>query len=127
MKKVLVIDDDSLVRTVVSKAAARHNAVVELAQNGREALDLLAKDAAYDAIVLDLIMPQATGWDVLTELRNDARTADIPVAIMSAAPISVREKEKLAALSSTFIKKDTFSLAEFDGVLQEMLSNAEDA
>ena len=127
MHRILVIDDDSLVRLVVSKAAARHDAVVEHAQNGKEALDILAKDAAYDAIVLDLIMPQATGWDVLRELRNDARTADIPVVIMSAAPISVSEKAKLSALSSTFIKKDTFSLAEFDGVLQEMLSNEEDA
>jgi CheY-like chemotaxis protein len=80
---ILVADDEPSLRLLVKASlAARKYTILEVA-NGQEALNL-AKQATPDLILLDVMMPFMTGFQVCAELRKDPRTASIPVIILTA-------------------------------------------
>ena len=80
---VLVVDDDSSIRKMIIAALRREGYSFLEAANGREALDLM-RSADPDVVVLDLMMPMVSGWDVLRERLNEPRLSRIPVIIVSA-------------------------------------------
>ena len=90
---VLVVDDDSDVRTLVCELLARAGYSVSEAPNGREALRLLY-DERPDLIVLDVSMPELDGWGALERIRE---VSDVPVVMLSALG---GELEKVRALRS---------------------------
>ena len=84
---VLVIDDDDDVREGLQSLLEAEGHATEGASNGREALSLLRKNSEPPRLILlDLMMPVMSGWEVLVELDVDPRLREIPVAIMSAHP-----------------------------------------
>jgi DNA-binding response OmpR family regulator len=82
-KRILIVDDEedivSLVRMILEDAGYD----VSSAATGREALTRI-KSSDYDLILLDIMMPQVSGWDILSELRSNAQTKNIPVALLTA-------------------------------------------
>jgi two-component system, OmpR family, response regulator MprA len=70
MPRVLVVDDEPSVRTALERALRLEAYDVELAADGREALDRLAAGAAPDAVVLDVGMPHVDGLEVCRRLRD---------------------------------------------------------
>jgi two-component system KDP operon response regulator KdpE len=89
--RILVIEDDPAVRRVVSRNLAAHGFRVETAEDGQRGLEL---DPAFhsDLILLDLGLPDMTGFDVIREVR--ARTST-PIIVLS---IRGREEDKVRAL-----------------------------
>ena len=81
---ILVVDDDADVRTVLADAFDAEGFRVMTAANGMQALHRV-RDAAPDAIILDLNMPMMTGDDFLYAWRGGAETHRIPVVAISAA------------------------------------------
>jgi CheY-like chemotaxis protein len=80
---VLVVDDDPSIRKMIVAALRREGYRFLEAGNGREALDLMRSDHP-DVVVLDLMMPVVSGWDVLRERLNEPELSRIPVIIVSA-------------------------------------------
>ena len=81
---VLVVDDDAAIRRMIIAALKREGNYNFLeAANGREALDLMREERP-NAVVLDLMMPIMSGFDVLRERENDPELRQIPVIIVSA-------------------------------------------
>jgi CheY-like chemotaxis protein len=80
---VLVVDDDPNIRKMIIAALRREGYSFLEAPNGREALDLM-REHDPDVVVLDLMMPVLSGWDVLKERQQDARLSRIPVIVVSA-------------------------------------------
>jgi CheY-like chemotaxis protein len=80
---VLVVDDDANIRKMMVAALKRDGYTFAEAANGREALDSM-RSARPDVVVLDLMMPVMSGWDVLQEREHDASLRQIPVIIVSA-------------------------------------------
>ena len=85
MSCILVVEDDRVVREVVSDALVDAGYAVAKAADGADALDQL-RDHPADAILLDLMMPVMDGWTFLAEMSRDAQLCSIPVGIMSAVP-----------------------------------------
>lgn len=82
--RVLVVDDDSAIRRMIVAALRREGAYTFIeAANGKDALDLMRGEHP-DVVVLDLMMPILSGWDVLRERAHDASIRKIPVIIVSA-------------------------------------------
>jgi DNA-binding response OmpR family regulator len=88
---VLVADDDESIAELVRLYLAKQGYEVELAHSGSEALTRL-KDAAYDLLVLDIMMPGANGLQVLRELRQ---YSDLPVIFLTARSMDI---DKIAGL-----------------------------
>jgi CheY-like chemotaxis protein len=82
---VLVVDDDASIRKMIIAALRRDSAHYNFleAPNGREALDLMRAQHP-DVVVLDLMMPVLSGWDVLRERSSDVALRRIPVIVVSA-------------------------------------------
>ena len=80
--RVLVIDDNEGLAEMLDRYLTGHACRVTAATSGREGLRL-AQELVPDAIVLDVMMPDMDGWDVLQRLRVHPRTANIPVIIYS--------------------------------------------
>lgn len=81
--RVLVVDDDEVNRDVLSRRLAAQGAEVSVAASGREALDILRSEA-FDAVLLDVMMPEMSGYEVLHEMKADTSLRGIPVIMISA-------------------------------------------
>ncbi|MEA2489901.1 MAG: two-component system, OmpR family, phosphate regulon response regulator PhoB [Acidobacteriota bacterium] len=81
--RVLVVDDDANIRRMIIAALRRDGYTFLEAPNGRDALDLMRSEHP-DVVVLDLMMPILSGWDVLRERMDDEELRNIPVIIVSA-------------------------------------------
>jgi len=79
---VLVIDDDPAVRDLMQRSLAKDGYRVEVAADGGAGLEM-AKRLKPAVITLDVIMPSTDGWAVLSALKADPATADIPVVMMT--------------------------------------------
>ena len=70
MKKLLVAEDNAIVREGLAVILRREGYDVALAANGQEALDYLRDNPAPDLVLLDMLMPVVDGWQLLTRLHE---------------------------------------------------------
>jgi len=80
---ILVVDDNAANRDVLARRLTREGHKVVTAANGASALDLVARQD-FDIILLDLIMPEMSGFEVLRRLKASEQTSHIPVIVISA-------------------------------------------
>lgn len=80
---VMVADDDPVVRVLVNEFLSARGFNVQSAENAAQCLEKL-EDEVPDVLVLDLLMPDMTGIEVLRQLRSNPRTSAIPVVMLSA-------------------------------------------
>jgi CheY-like chemotaxis protein len=111
MKRVLVVDDEASIRTVLASALADEGYDVVTATNGAEALDVL-RATQLDGVLLDLMMPVLDGWGFLKACRQEERCARTPVLVMSAY-------RKLAEAAPTELRVDHFLSKPFE--LEDLL------
>src|SRR5512143_1085808 len=81
--QLLVVDDNSVNRLVLGRYLQQLGHTVAYAENGRQALELL-RAQAFDMLLLDIEMPEMNGYQVLEQMRSDARLRDLPVIVASA-------------------------------------------
>ncbi len=77
----LVVDDAPDIRLLADLVLTMAGFTVRAASSGSEALRMLARDDLPDIVLLDVQMPEVDGWETLTRLRHDPRTADLPVVL----------------------------------------------
>lgn len=80
---ILVVDDRKTNRIKMSLAAKKLGHSVDVAENGREALEML-QSKPFDLVLLDIIMPEMDGYQVLEQMKIDSAMRDIPVLVISA-------------------------------------------
>lgn len=81
MAKILVADDEQLIRRLVSDFLKKDGHSVLEAEDGGEALRIFEKNQDCDLAVLDIMMPEKDGWEVCREIR---KTSDMPILLLSA-------------------------------------------
>jgi len=79
---ILIADDNRVNRLLLNRSLEEHGHTIVFAENGREALDLL-RSQEFDLLLLDVLMPELDGYQVLAELKTDVRLRDIPVVMTS--------------------------------------------
>ncbi len=78
---------------------------VTLAYDGREALDVLHREPDIGLVLLDLMMPQLSGLDVLAQIRADPRWRDLPCIILTAAGQEQQHRQAMELGASEFLTK----------------------
>ncbi|MGA7220488.1 MAG: response regulator [Candidatus Sulfotelmatobacter sp.] len=91
----LVVDDSMLIRYTVCRSLEERGFVVESATNGLEAMQILER-VRPDLIVTDMLMPRMSGSELITELKKNPETANIPIIIVAGRSSGFDEKEKRA-------------------------------
>lgn len=102
--RILVVDDDTGNRELLGDLLRRSGHEVALAAGGAEALQALAA-SSFDLVLLDLIMPGMTGFDVLDAMRRDPRIADVPVVVVSGLDDAVGLARSFGAGAQDFVRK----------------------
>ncbi len=85
-KKILVVDDDPMIRTLVKEILSAEGHEVDLAEDGALGIAHLEKEPRpikYELLILDVIMPGMNGLDVLTRLKLHPDTQNIPVLMLT--------------------------------------------
>jgi CheY-like chemotaxis protein len=81
---VLVVDDDNDIREALADILREEGFLVREAANGQQALAELRTNGRPDVMLLDLMMPVMSGWQVLQAVRASLEYADLPVVVLSA-------------------------------------------
>ncbi len=106
--RLLIVDDNEVSRYIVSELLDRPWLNITEAGNGREALRLIAAERP-DALILDLLMPDMSGIEVLRQLRQDAPTQTLPVLIYTSKALTDAEKLQLEELGTSIVRKEDVS------------------
>ena len=111
MRSLLLVDDDERTCEAVQRLLGRVGYVVVCAGNGRDALTVL-QDLRFDLVILDWMMPEMDGLEVLRRLRADEHTRDLKVILYSAADDSetAEEAAKLGACDCVLKSGGFFAL-----------------
>ena len=79
---ILIVDDSELNRAILIDILGDDYQFIE-AENGAQAIDLLRNRADIDLLLLDMVMPEMNGFDVLTAMNSNRQIEDIPVVMIS--------------------------------------------
>ncbi|MDT7790755.1 MAG: two-component system, OmpR family, response regulator MprA [Mycobacterium sp.] len=115
--RILVVDDDRAVRESLRRSLSFNGYSVELAQDGREALDLIANDRP-DALVLDVMMPRLDGLEVCRFLRSTGD--DLPILVLTARDSVSERVAGLDAGADDYLPKP-FALEELLARMRALL------
>ncbi len=118
-KKVLLIEDEPNIIEAMSFILSRDGYTVHTHENGETALD---KIRAYppDLIILDVMLPGRSGYDVLQDLRSEDAISDIPVLMLTARGQTKDREQALRIGANAFMTKP-FSNAEVRDVVQKLI------
>lgn len=105
MSRILIVDDDPIMRKLVAKAVAPLNMSTFFASDGIHALDALRCNKDFDLLITDISMPVLDGRQLIKTLKNDPTLADIPILIMSGVVGMSEIADLLDMGASKFIPK----------------------
>jgi len=104
-RRVLVADDEPHIGRIIKMKLEHGPFDVTLAYDGKEAADALRSNpTGYDLVILDLMMPELTGLDVLQVLRTELRS-DLPAIILTAAGQDDQERSAMETGATAFVTK----------------------
>lgn len=106
--KILVIDDDKAVTELVQVILESEGCTVLKANSGKEGL-ILAEKEKPDMIILDLVMPELSGFNVAYQLKHNPATYTIPVMIMTSMEIDDETREQLQGFVVSLMRKSGFT------------------
>jgi DNA-binding response OmpR family regulator len=119
---VLVADDEDDIRSLVSFRLKRAGYEVITAADGEEAL-LLATTRLPDLVVLDMMMPKATGLEVTRSMREQSTTKDIPIILLTARAQEADVARGFDAGADDYVKKP-FSPQDLQARVQALLERS---
>jgi CheY-like chemotaxis protein len=82
-KKVLIVDDEEVIRKLLRIHLVKWGYEVKEAVDGVQAIEQIGKDN-FDLIICDILMPNMDGWQVLKEVKSNPKTKDMPVIVLTA-------------------------------------------
>ena len=119
-KRVLLVEDDRFLRRACEKSLQQQGFTISTAPDGEEALRAIHADPP-DLILLDLLMPKVSGFEVLKDIRSDEKTRSIPVIILtnSSKETDIREIQSLGVTG--YLVKANLSLEELGSQVKQAL------
>ncbi|MBP6787655.1 MAG: response regulator [Candidatus Promineofilum sp.] len=121
-KRILIVDDEAPLRFLLSKQLTRAGFNVATAADGAAAL-AVAAETTLDAIVLDVVMPGLDGFEVCRRLKDNPRTAAIPVVFLSASCSGDFRRRAFRLGGADFLAKP-FQVEELPAYLHALLGDA---
>jgi PAS domain S-box-containing protein len=124
--KVLVVDDDPKAVELIAVRMMSFSGEVLRAYGGREAIET-ARRQLPDLIVLDLMMPDVNGFDVVEALKGHPDTARIPVLVVTAKQITAADRDNLNGSVMTIMEKGDFDIERFTAEVRRAMTGRRSA
>lgn len=119
--KVLVVDDDPKAVELIAVRLSGLVGTVLRAYDGREAIDLARRELP-DVIVLDLMMPEVNGFDVVVALSERPETSRIPILVVTAKEVTDEDRANLTGLATASTGKAAFDPERFRAEVRRAMS-----
>lgn len=119
-KHILFIEDEEALRSAFREAFGRNGYIIQDAADGDEGLRIAQKELP-DLVLLDLILPKKSGFEVLKELRNNPTTNRIPVIVLTNLEGSEDVEQALAHGATTYLVKANYSLDDVVAKVKSVL------
>jgi HAMP domain-containing protein/CheY-like chemotaxis protein/signal transduction histidine kinase len=103
-KRLLVVEDSAAEQLSITELLGHDDIEIVIAKTGAEGLDLL-NEQPFDCVVLDLRLPDMSGFDVLEELRSDDSLSEIPVVVFTGRELSAEEDAQLHSMARSIVVK----------------------
>ena len=103
-RRLLVVEDNKAEQLSIDTLLGHDDIEIEFAATGADALATL-RDQRCDCVVLDLRLPDMTGFEVLDEIRNDPALADVPVVVFTGKELSPEEEAQLHTMARSIVVK----------------------
>jgi CheY-like chemotaxis protein len=102
---VLIVDDD--VRNVFALTSVLESYGMEVlyAENGRDALEVLASDGVVDLVLMDIMMPELDGYETTRAIRKEQRFAELPIIALTAKAMKGDREKSIEAGASDYVTK----------------------
>ena len=121
--RVLMVEDDPAQRMSIRSVLEPQQWRVTEADNGRVALDLLAKEIP-DIILIDLMMPEMDGFDLIAALRKQPDWRRIPVIVITALDLTAADRARLNSGVEGILLKSSFDPAHLVQTVRQAVANA---
>jgi CheY-like chemotaxis protein len=103
-RPILVVEDDVPTRELIAELLTTQGYVVNTAEDGEQARTLVHK-AVPELVILDLVLPKVTGFELLAEWRASPRTADLPVFVLTSKNLNKEEEQYLRKHAESLFRK----------------------
>jgi HAMP domain-containing protein/CheY-like chemotaxis protein/signal transduction histidine kinase len=103
-KRLLIVEDNPAEQLSIRELLGHDDIYVVVAATGAEALEVVAKDS-FDCVVLDLRLPDMSGFDILERMRNIPAIKDLPVVVFTGKELSSEEDARLHTLARSVVVK----------------------
>jgi len=103
-KRLLVVEDNASERLSIGELLGHDDIEIATAESGGEALDILRREAV-DCVVLDLRLPDMSGFDVLQQLGADGGLSEVPVVVFTGRELTPEEDSRLRAMARSIVVK----------------------
>lgn len=100
-RRLLIVDDNADARDMLKELLELRGYVVETARDGLDALEILQNSPLPELILVDLLMPLMSGWELIAEIRKRERLSKTRVLVVSAVP----EREEMIPSDIPFLEK----------------------
>jgi len=107
-KRLLVVEDDQVQRAEIVNLIGNGEVITTAVASGREALEALRNDH-FDCMVLDLKLPDVSGFELLETIQKEGQWRDLPIIIYTASELGKRDETKLKRVAQTIVVKDARS------------------
>jgi CheY-like chemotaxis protein len=118
--RVLLVEDDTIMATLLINLLESHEIETSLAQTGREAIHLIQKFNP-DLLILDIVMPEGNGFYVAEWLQKHNYLYNIPLVVYSAYDLDEQERQRLKLGHTEFLTKGQVTIQEFEQKVMELI------
>jgi two-component system chemotaxis response regulator CheY len=122
-RRILVADDDPVIRHLVAAIVKKEGYDVVTASDGREAYRIMQLDADFQAAIFDMMMPHLEGLDLIRHMSTEKRLMRIPVMMITSEPDLKLMANSFAAGATVYLSKP-FTTEQLQTTLQMLLSNS---
>ncbi len=119
-KKILIVEDDLFLGELISKKLSKDDFSVVHASNATDALDILSK-GTIDLILLDLLLPDVSGFDFLKKVREDAKHVKLPVLVFSNLAEERDVKQAMDLGATDFLVKSNYTLDDVEKRIRALI------
>lgn len=120
-KRILIVDDDNLLRDFYSKVIVSEGYAAIAVANGDDAIEALEQDANFVLAIIDLLMPVRTGWELIEFMKEHDEFKDIPVIALTGLAASFNEFQKVEDVCDAVMHKGNFELPEFISTINDII------
>lgn len=120
--RVLIADDDPVMRHLLTAAVKQQGCEVVIASDGRETYRILQADSKFRAAILDISMPFLEGLDIVHYMRSEKRLMTIPIMIITAQESLKLMNDSLSAGATAFLPKP-FTSDQLESAIRVLLNS----